>query len=139
MLLRWGVDWHLDASGMHALQAFLEERRIPGSAAEPMPVETFRDYAEWFRQGKGIDVQALHVHRVCRVDGQFEAHCDNGETIRARRVVAAPGLAPFTNLPRELSTRLPSARMAHTATLVDFRPPPGQRCLILGGRQSACG
>jgi len=37
-------------------------------------------------------VQALHVNRVCRVDGQFEAQCDNGETIRTRRVVAAPGL-----------------------------------------------
>lgn len=137
MLLRSGLDWHLDASGMHTLEAFLEERRIPRSAAEPMPVETFRDYAEWFRQGKGIDVQALHVHRVCRVDGQFEAHCDNGETIRARRVVAAPGLAPFTNVPSELSTRLPCDRMAHTATLVDFRRLAGKRCLILGGRQSA--
>src|SRR5216683_2898486 len=29
MLLRSGLDWHLDASGMHTLQAFLEERRIP--------------------------------------------------------------------------------------------------------------
>lgn len=25
------------------------------------------------------DVQALHVDRVCRMDSQFEAHCDNGE------------------------------------------------------------
>ena len=81
MLLRSGLDWHLDASEVHTLEAFLEERRIPRTAAQPMPVETFRDYAEWFRQCKQIYVQGLHVNRVCRVDGQFEAHCDNGETI----------------------------------------------------------
>jgi FAD-dependent urate hydroxylase len=137
MLLRSGLDWHLDASGVHTLEAFLEERRIPRTAAEPIPVETFRDYAEWFRQSKHINVQRLHVDRVCRVNSQFEAHCDNGEIIRARSVVAAPGIAPFTNVPNELSATLSDHQMAHTATLVDFRPLAGKRCLILGGRQSA--
>jgi cation diffusion facilitator CzcD-associated flavoprotein CzcO len=137
MLLRSGLDWHLDASGVHTLEAFLEERRIPRTAAEPIPVEVFRDYAEWFRQGKRVDVQGLHVHRVCRVDGQLEAHCDSGEIIRARSVVAAPGLLPFTNVPSELPAVLPRDRIAHTATLVDFRRLTGKRCLILGGRQSA--
>jgi cation diffusion facilitator CzcD-associated flavoprotein CzcO len=137
MLLRSGLDWHLDASGVHSLQAFLEHRRIPRTAAEPIPVEMFRDYAEWFRQSKNISVQSLRVNRLCRVNGQFEACCDNGETIRARRVVAAPGLAPFANLPDELSAAVPGDRMAHTATLVDFRGFAGKRCLILGGRQSA--
>jgi FAD-dependent urate hydroxylase len=137
MFLRSGLDWHLDASGVHTFEAFLEERRIPRTTVEPIPVEIFRDYAEWFRKSKQIDVQALRVNRVCRVDGQFEAYCDNGETIRAHRVVAAPGLAPFTNVPTEVSVGLPRDRVAHTATLVDFRRLAGKRCLILGGRQSA--
>jgi cation diffusion facilitator CzcD-associated flavoprotein CzcO len=137
MLLRSGLDWHLDASGVHTLEAFLEERKIPRNDAEPMPLEMFRDYAEWFRQANRLDVQALHVNRVCRVDGQLEAHCDNGETIRARNVVAAPGIAPFTSVPAELSASVPDDRRSHTATLVDFRHLEGKRCLILGGRQSA--
>jgi FAD-dependent urate hydroxylase len=137
MLLRSGLDWHLDASGVHTLEAFLEERRIPRTDAEPMPLEMFRDYAEWFRQANRLDVQTLHVDRVCRVDGQLEAHCDNGETIRARNVVAAPGIAPFTSVPAELSASVPDDRRSHTATLVDFRHLEGKRCLILGGRQSA--
>lgn len=137
MLLRSGLDWHLDASEVHTLEAFLEERGIPRTAAKPMPVETFRDYAEWFRECKQINVQPLYVDRVDRVDGLFAAHCDNGETIRARRVVAAPGLAPFANVPGELSAGLPCDRMAHTAKLVDFRRLAGKRCLIVGGRQSA--
>jgi FAD-dependent urate hydroxylase len=137
MLLRSGLDWHLDASEVYTLEAFLEETRIPKTTVDPIPVETFRDYAEWFRKSKQIDVQALRVNRVCRLDGQFEAHCDNGETIRAQHVVATPGLAPFTNVPTEVSLGLPSDRVAHTATLVDFRRLAGKRCLILGGRQSA--
>jgi cation diffusion facilitator CzcD-associated flavoprotein CzcO len=137
LLLRSGLDWHLDASGVHSLQAFLEHRRIPRTAAEPLPVEIFLDYAEWFRQSKTVSVQSLRVNRLCRVNGQFEACCDNGETLRARHVVAAPGLAPFANLPDELSAVVPPDRMAHTATLVDFRALAGKRCLILGGRQSA--
>src|SRR5947199_4421149 len=137
MLLRSGLDWHLDASGVYTFEAFLEERRIPRTTVDPIPVETFREYVEWFRKSKQIDVQALRVNRVCRVDGQFEAYCDNRETIRAHRVVAAPGLAPFTNVPTEVSVGLPRDRVAHTATLVDFHRLAGKRCLILGGRQSA--
>jgi len=137
LLLRSGLDWHLDASGVHSLRAFLEHRRIPRTAAEPLPVEMFRDYAEWFRQSKNIGVQLLHVNRLCRLNGQFEARCDNGENIRAPRVVAAPGLAPFANLPDQLSATVPHDRIAHTATFVDFRGLAGKRCLILGGRQSA--
>jgi FAD-dependent urate hydroxylase len=137
MLLRSGLDWHLDASGVHTLEAFLEERRIPRDAAEPMPIEVFIDYADWFRQCKRIDVQELHVDTLRHANGQFEMHCDNGETIRACRVVAAPGVAPFKNVPPDLSARLSRDRISHTATLVDFRHLAGKRCLIVGGRQSA--
>jgi thioredoxin reductase len=137
MLLRSGINWHLDAAGVHTLEAFLEEKGIPRTAAEPTPVETFREYAEWFRQCEQIDVQPLRVEQVCRVDSHFEAECGNGETIRATAVVAAPGLTPFTNVPSEMAANLPSDRMAHTAALVDFRPLVGKRCLIVGGRQSA--
>jgi len=137
MLLRSGLDWHLDAAGVYTLEAFLEERHIPRTAAQPLPVEIFRAYAEWFRHSKLIDVQALRIDRVCRVDGHLEAHSDNAETIRADRVVAAPGLASFTNVPDEVSAGLSPDRVAHTATLVDFGSLAGKRCLILGGRQSA--
>lgn len=137
MLLRSGLDWHLDASGVHTIEAFLEERRIPRIAAEPIPVETFRDYSEWFRQSKKIEVQPVRVDRVCEAEGEFEAICDNGHLIRARRVVAAPGLGFFASIPHEISSRVGGHRVSHTATLVDFRRLAGKRCLIIGGRQSA--
>jgi len=137
MFLRSGLDWHLDALGTHSLKAFLEEKRIPLAAAQPLPIETFVEYAEWFRQAKKIEVQPLRVCRVGRIDGHFEAHCDNGKTIRAQRLVAAPGLACFGHIPAEFAYGRMGKRIFHTAEIVDFRPLAGKSCLIVGGRQSA--
>jgi FAD-dependent urate hydroxylase len=137
MLLRSGLEWHLDAAGVHTLESFLEEKHISSADVHPVPVEIFREYADWFRESKKITVQPLRVTRLRRVDGHFEAECDRGEAIRANRVVATPGLAPFVNMPAEISASLPSDQVSHTATLVDFRSLAGKRCLIVGGRQSA--
>jgi cation diffusion facilitator CzcD-associated flavoprotein CzcO len=137
MLLRSGLDWHLDVAGVHTIEAFLEEKHIPRNSVEPIPVEIFRDYAEWFRQAQKIEVEPSLIRRLRRVDGRFEAERENGETIRADRVVATPGLAPFPYIPSEVAAGLPSDRITHTAELVDFRSVAGKRYLIVGGRQSA--
>ncbi len=137
MLLRSGLDWHLDTAGIHTLEAFIDEKRLPLRGGEPIPVETFRDYAEWFRQCKKISSEPLRVERLLRVDKHLEAQCETGETIRADAIVAAPGLAPFINIPNEIPASLPRERFDHTSTLVDFGRLAGKRCLIVGGRQSA--
>ena len=137
MLLRSGREWHLDAAGIHSFDAFLEEERIPRSAVEPIPVEIFRRYADWFRMSKKIEAHPLRVARLRRKNGAFEAKCEGGETICARRVVGTPGLAPFHNVPPEYARVVPSGRVSHTAALVDFKPLTGKRSLIIGGRQSA--
>ena len=137
MLLRSGLDWHLDPAGIHTLEAFLEQRAIPRAAAEPMTIEMFCDYAEWFRRSKEIAVRPMRVDRVRRAADGLEVTFQGGAVVHAERVVAAPGLAPFVHIPAEISARVPSERLAHTATLVDFRQLAGTRCLIVGGRQSA--
>ena len=137
MFLRSGLDWHLDASDVHSLESFLEQKRIAPADAQPMPIQTFLEYAEWFRQSKGIEVQPLRVRWLCRADGHLEAHCDSGEIIGANRVVAAPGLAPFGYVPDEVTNGLAQERIFHSAELVDFHALAGKRCLIVGGRQSA--
>jgi cation diffusion facilitator CzcD-associated flavoprotein CzcO len=142
MLLRSGLDWHLDAAQVHTLKNFLEEKRIALADAEPVPIQIFRDYAEWFRQSKGIAVQPSRITRLRRIDGYLEAECEGGQTIRATHVVATPGLAPFLNVPPEIMPaeivgQPPADQVSHTAELVDFQPLAGKRCLIVGGRQSA--
>jgi FAD-dependent urate hydroxylase len=136
MLLRSGPDWHLDASGVHTLEAYLEERTVDPADVDPLPIGLFLDYAEWFRQAKGIGVSEDLVVDLTKPDDRFEAVLESGERIVADAVVAAPGIRNFTNLPAWAGS-VPAGRAAHTCDLVRFEDLSGARILIVGGRQSA--
>jgi cation diffusion facilitator CzcD-associated flavoprotein CzcO len=136
MLLRSGPDWHLDASGVHTLEAYLEERAVDPADVDPLPIGLFLDYAEWFRQAKGIGVREDLVVDLTKPDDRFEAVLESGERIVADAVVAAPGIRNFTNLPAWAGS-VPAGRAAHTCELVRFEDLSGARVLIVGGRQSA--
>jgi FAD-dependent urate hydroxylase len=136
MFLRSGPDWHLDAAAVHTLEAYLEERAIDPAEVDPLPIGLFLDYAEWFRQAKGIEVREDLVAELARSDGRFEAVLDSGDRVTADAVVAAPGISFFTNRP-DWAGSVPPGRAAHTCDLVRFEDLSGARVLIVGGRQSA--
>lgn len=136
MLLRSGPDWHLDASGVHTLEAYLEERAIDPAEVDPLPLALFLDYAEWFRQAKGIQVLEDRVVDLAKPGDRFEAVLGSGARIAADAVVAAPGIRHFTNVPAWAGS-VPAGRAAHTCDLVRFEDLSGARVLIVGGRQSA--
>src|SRR5215472_17681088 len=56
MYLRSGPDWHLDASGVHTFEAFLEERGIAAADIDPVPIAVFLDYARWFQHRTHVTV-----------------------------------------------------------------------------------
>jgi cation diffusion facilitator CzcD-associated flavoprotein CzcO len=136
MFLRSGPDWHLDAAGVHTLEAYLEERGIATADVDPMPIDVFLDYAEWFRAAKGVEPRADLVAGLARANGGYEATLESGERIVADAVVCAPGIRHFTNLPA-WAAEVPPERAAHTCDLVSFDSIAGERVLIVGGRQSA--
>jgi len=136
MFLRSGPDWHLDAAGIHTLEAFLEERGIQPAAIDPIPVGVFLEYAQWFLDAKKIRVSTRLVESLAKSDGRFLAALDSGERIEADAVVAAPGIARYLNLP-DWASSLPPGFAAHTCNLVRFDEMAGARVLIVGGRQSA--
>ena len=98
MFLRSGSDWHLDASGVHTLEAYLEVRGIDATDVDPIPLSLFVDYADWFRHTKGVEVREDLVRDVTRPNGRFEAILESGAVIEADTVVAAPGISSFTSL-----------------------------------------
>ena len=136
MFLRSGPDWHLDAAGVHTLEAYLEERGIEPADVDPMPIDVFLDYADWFRAAKGVEPRADLVTRLARRNGGYEAELESGDRIAARAVVCAPGIRHFANLPA-WAADVPPDRAAHTCDLVNFDSVAGERVLIVGGRQSA--
>jgi FAD-dependent urate hydroxylase len=136
MFLRSSIDWHLDASGLHTIAAYLEERGIAAEDIDPLPIDVFVDYADWFRRAKGIEPRREVVSDLTRRDGRFLATLSTGEVIAADAVVAAPGVCYFTCVPAWADT-VPPGQAMHTCDLVRFEDLAGARVVIVGGRQSA--
>jgi cation diffusion facilitator CzcD-associated flavoprotein CzcO len=136
MFLRSGPDWHLDGSGEHTFEAFFEDRGMRPEDFDPIPVSVFLDYTEWFRERKWLDLDERLVTGLTKPSASFVATMDDGATITADRVLAAPGIGYFLNLPK-WHPDVPPARRSHTCELVSFDSLAGARVVIIGGRQSA--
>ena len=136
MFLRSGADWHLDATGVHTLEAYLDDQQIAPQDVDPIPVGVFVDYAGWFQQAEGIEVREDLVTGLTKLDGRFEATLESGDRVAADAVVAAPGLSRFTTVPG-WAAGLAAGRASHSCDLVRFDELSGARVLIVGGRQSA--
>ncbi|HET7820399.1 MAG TPA: FAD-dependent oxidoreductase [Ornithinibacter sp.] len=136
MFLRSGPDWHLDTAGEHTFAAYFEDRGLTRAENDPVPIGVFLDHTDWFRAQKGFDVDERLVDTL-EVDGDaFLATMEDGSTITAEKVLAAPGIRHFTALPA-WHEGVPEHRRAHTCDLVDFDALAGARVVVVGGRQSA--
>jgi cation diffusion facilitator CzcD-associated flavoprotein CzcO len=153
MFLRSGPDWHFDVAGELTFEAF-----AGAEIADPIPLDTYLAYADWFVAHSGLRVRDEEVVRLepagdgaggtaagraagdaavsggdhARAPRGFVATLASGATISARAVVAAPGISRFAVVP-EWGVGLGD----HTVDLVDFGELSGARVLIVGGRQSA--
>ncbi len=136
MFLRSGVDWHLDASGVHTFEAFVGERGLLPTELDPIPIGVFIDYATWFQVQKQLTIRDQLVSVLEKTDAGFVASFEDGSQIGAERVVAAPGNGYFAHVP-EWAAALPAGVGSHTSDFVRFDEVAGQRVLIVGGRQSA--
>ena len=137
MLLRSGLDWHLDASGVLSLRAYLAERGLDPAHVTPLPVGLFIEYAAWFRTAAGLSIWCEFVQDITPAGERFDVRLKDGERIIADAVVATTGVARFGSLPDWVDRSLPRDRYSHTCELVRFDWLRGARCLIVGGRQSA--
>ena len=138
MYLRSGCDWHLDPVGVDTMAAYLAEQGLTPAETEPISRDRYLAYTAWFQRRKGIaPVEDTVVGLDRSADGGFHAALAGGGTIAARRVVLALGFGAFEYVPADLATLLPPERFGHTRDEVALGAHRGQRCLILGGRQSA--
>jgi FAD-dependent urate hydroxylase len=136
MFLRSGPDWHLDAGGEYTFEAYFEDQGLRPEECDPIPIGVFLDYTDWFCRRKGLDVDQRLVTALSTADGAFVASMDDGSTIIAEKVLAAPGVRHFANLPA-WHTEVPPPRRGHTSDIVSFDGLAGARVVIIGGRQSA--
>jgi cation diffusion facilitator CzcD-associated flavoprotein CzcO len=136
MCLRSACDWHLDPQNVYTIEAYLATQNKTPADVEPLSLEFYLTYAEWFRLQKQIQPLPIYIQRL-DYDDQFLATTSDGNVIKARRVVLAPGFKHFAHIPEDLKAKLPAGSFQHTAEFVDFSNARNQRYLIIGGRQSA--
>ena len=137
MFLRSACDWHLDPLNIDTIESYLQTQNKTAKDVEPLSLDFYLTYADWFQKRKQIEPLPLHIERLDRIDEHFVATTSDDQLITADQVVLAPGFKHFTHVPDELKTKLGQYRFRHTCEFVDLEEAKGKRYLIIGGRQSA--
>ncbi len=102
----------------------------------PVPLDRFVAYGQWFGQQVAPDLEARHVARI-ELDGHaFRLVMEDGESIRAGRVVVATGIAAFARRPEPFADIAP-ALASHTSECSDLAAFAGRHVAVIGGGQSA--
>jgi thioredoxin reductase len=122
-----------DPDGLLTLEAFAAERNV--SLGPPVPLDSFVEYGHWFADRAGVDVDPRLVQNLSVDGGVFVATLEDGESIRARRVVLAAGSEPFQWTPPEFRG-LPQDLVSHAADHGDLGVFAGKELVVLGAGQA---
>lgn len=140
LILRSDCQWHLDPQDEYTIDRYLETKKLERSHVEPMSLEFYLGYTDWFKNEISPNLQESLVTRLYCTDDpeeRFRADLDDGTSITAKNVVMAVGFKYFRNLPRELTDIIPEDKWDHTCDLIDFDHLRDKNILVIGGRQSA--
>src|ERR1043166_7009240 len=67
MFLRSACDWHLDPLNQHTIEAFLSTQDKTPKDVEPLSLDFYLSYAEWFRQQKNINPLPVYIQSIDRL------------------------------------------------------------------------
>lgn len=137
MFLRspWGATDISDPHRTLSLDAYMAARKI--SRTEPLPLETFVGYGEWFRGRAVPDLDRRLIDQIEAAAGGFRVIAADGEALNADCVVVAVGLAHQAFRPAVFAgTR--SVRVSHSSDHAGFEGFGGKRVAVVGRGQSAC-
>jgi thioredoxin reductase len=112
------------------------EREQGLEPAQPLPLATFIDYGEWFRQQAALEPDARAIDEILEEGSGFRLTLDDGDVVRARNVVVAAGIEPFAWRPPAFMT-LPPELVSHSVEHDRLDGFGGRRVVVIGAGQSA--
>ena len=112
------------------------EKSAGTKLSEPIDIESYIGYADWFCRIAAPGVDQRRVQQLDSMDGGFSLRLDDGEEIAVDRVVVAAGLEPFAWRPSPLGD-LPRELVSHTSDHEDLATFAGKRVVVVGAGQSA--
>lgn len=123
-----------DPNHAYSLEAYEASAKI--SASAPLPLSRFVEYGRWFRHHIGSSLDPRTVARVEQDSVSLQLTLEDGETVRARRVVVATGIGPFRKKPAVFKG-LPSGQISHCYEGRDVKRFSGKRVAVIGAGQSS--
>jgi hypothetical protein len=136
MLLRsyWEGSHISDPQGDLTLDEY--QRACGIQLARPVRRDDFVNYGQWFQRRAVPDLDGRRVKRIEAASSCFRMILEDGESVRARRVVVATGIASFARRPSLFNGVSPELA-SHSSEHRDLGRFAGQRVVIVGGGQSA--
>ena len=103
--------------------------------SEPIPLQAFLRYAEWFRETFVDEVDPAAVVAVERTGaGHFRITTGAGSEVDAAAVVVAVGAVPFAYAPPPLGEAIGDG-VSYATDLKDYGRYAGRRVVVVGGGQ----
>jgi FAD-dependent urate hydroxylase len=136
MLLRsnWGATNIAEHRGPLSLDVFRAESGL--EFEQPVPLEAFIAYGEWFQQQAVPEVDRRWVTRVARNGAGFRVELSGGDELTTRSVVVAAGIAGFAARPTEFES-IDAPLALHTSEVTAPAGFAGATVAVIGGGQSA--
>jgi hypothetical protein len=126
-----------DPDGTFTLKQFCAERGIEyADKCLPVQLETFAAYGLAFRERVLPELEDKLVTNLDRSPDGFTLRLDDGEVLKAHRVVLAVGITHFAYTPDELA-HLPAEFVTHSSCHHDLEPFRGRSVVVVGGGSSA--
>ncbi len=130
----WSALSISEPSGKYSLNAYAKMHNI--AKQEPVLLQTFLSYGQWFQQQVVPDVDTTFVQSLARDGQQFHLDLTDGRSITANKVVVATGITSFAHIP-EFARHLSPAYASHCQEHADFSSFKGKRVVVAGSGQSA--
>jgi len=136
MLLRSKNEASNIAAPQEHLSIFAYEKTIGRKIADPVPIEDFIAYGEWFQKQVVPNLDTRYVRNVSHDGTLFELTLDDGERMQAKSVVLALGIGFFSRRPEQFND-IPRDLAPHSSDLNNFSRFKGKRVAVIGRGQSA--
>jgi thioredoxin reductase len=129
-----------EASNIHAPQKRLSiegyEKTIGRKVPDPVPIEDFIAYGEWFNKQVAPNLDTRYVKNIVQDANVFTLTLEDGEKIQAKAVVLTLGIGLFWQRPEQFAN-IPRDIAPHSSDLNDFSLFKGKKLAVVGKGQSA--
>lgn len=103
---------------------------------EPLPLQTFLAYGDWFRERFVVDADPADVERIEPTGKRLRVTTSAGDQVDVSAAVIAVGVMPFAHAPEPFAAALGEG--VHFATeQLDDATFNGRRVVVIGGGQNA--